>query len=94
MALKGESSLAGVDVNLDWSLYAGTVRYQGLCGACYAFSTVDTLASLNAISQFGFFVPLSVQQIIDCVNNSLTFGCNGGFLEGAFTYMQMSGIQY
>lgn len=61
-------------------MYAGDVKYQGSCGACYAFSTVDTLSALNAINIFGFFIPLSIQQIIDCTNNGLTFGCNGGYL--------------
>ncbi|CAM5999501.1 unnamed protein product [Sphagnum balticum] len=73
-------------------MYSGSIKYQGICGACYAFSSVDTVAALNAINTFGFFVPLSVQQIIDCVDNGLTYGCSGGFLEGAFTYIQMKGI--
>jgi hypothetical protein len=67
-------------VNIDWTMYSGNVKYQGNCGACYAFTTVDTVAALNAINTFGFFVPLSIQQIVDCVDNGLTFGCNGGFL--------------
>lgn len=50
------------------------------------------MSALNAINRFGFFVPLSVQQIVDCVDNGLTYGCSGGFLEGAFTYIQMKGI--
>lgn len=47
---------------------------------------------MNAIKKYSFFVSLSVQQIIDCVDNGLTFGCNGGYLEGAFTYMQLNGV--
>jgi C1A family cysteine protease len=61
-------------------LYSGKVKFQGTCGACYAFSAVDTIAALNGINKFGFFVPLSVQQVIDCSSNGLTYGCKGGYL--------------
>jgi C1A family cysteine protease len=79
-------------VLIDWSPYSGTVRYQGFCGACYAFSTVDTVSAHLAINRFGFFYQLSVQQVIDCTDNGLTFGCRGGYLEGALTQIQMKGI--
>ena len=79
-------------VDIDWSLNSGKARFQGTCGACYAFSAVDTIAALNSIKRFGFFVPMSIQQVVDCSTNGLTFGCRGGFLEGAFTYIQMSGV--
>ncbi len=68
------------------------MKYQGFCGACYAFSSVDALASMYAIYKYGFFIPLSVQQILDCANNGLTFGCGGGYLEGALTHIQLHGI--
>jgi hypothetical protein len=67
-------------INIDWSGHSGPVKYQGLCGACYAFASVDSVAALNSIYTFGFFIPLSIQQIIDCSNNGLTFGCQGGYL--------------
>ncbi len=78
---------------IDWTLHSGKIRYQGICGACYTFATSDVLASLYSIYKFGFFVPLSTQQVIDCSTNGLTYGCNGGFLEGSFSFMQMKGIQ-
>lgn len=78
--------------NIDWTLYSGSIRYQGYCGACYAFSSVDTLAAHHALKTFGSFVALSVQQIVDCVDNGLTYGCHGGFLEGSYTYIQMKGV--
>jgi hypothetical protein len=78
---------------IDWTLHAGKIRYQGVCGACYTFATSDVVGSLYSIYKFGFFVPLSTQQVVDCSSNGLTYGCNGGFLEGSYTYMQMKGIQ-
>ena len=73
-------------------MFGGPIRYQGYCGACYAFTTVDTVAAHRAIRGLGFFIPLSIQQIIDCVGNGLTYGCSGGYLEGALSYIQMEGV--
>lgn len=47
---------------------------------------------MNAIKKYSIFISLSVQQVIDCSNNGLTFGCSGGYLEGAFSYIQLNGI--
>ena len=80
------------NILIDWSAYSGPVRYQGYCGACYALATVDAFVAHFAIYYYNFFVGLSVQQIIDCTTNRLTFGCNGGYLEGSLTYIQMHGI--
>jgi hypothetical protein len=80
------------NISIDWTIYSGKVRFQGTCGACYAFSTVDTFAALNSINYFGFFVPLAIQQVVDCAQNGLTFGCRGGHLEGAYTYIQTYGL--
>ena len=68
------------------------MRHQGYCGSCYALATADALSSMNSIYRFGFFISLSTQQLLDCPNNGLTFGCQGGFLEGAYSYMQYAGI--
>jgi hypothetical protein len=65
---------------VDWTVHAGQIRYQGLCGACYSFATSDAVASIYSIYKYGFFVSLSTQQVIDCSINGLTYGCNGGFL--------------
>lgn len=68
-----------INYSIDWTVHAGKVRYQGICGACYTFATSDVLSSLYSINKLGFFVTLSTQQVIDCSKN-LTYGCNGGFL--------------
>lgn len=41
------------------------VRNQLDCGACWAFSTVESVESMNAIAT-GNLVQLSVQQMVDC----------------------------
>lgn len=77
---------------MDWSNYTGPVRYQGLCGSCYALVAVGNLEALLAIYSFGFALPMSVQQVLDCANNGLTFGCDGGYLEGAFQFLKENGV--
>lgn len=36
---------------------------------------------------------LSVQQVIDCDQNGLSFGCNGGYLESPFLFLQTAGVE-
>lgn len=93
--LSSSKNLTGYFSNysIDWTVHAGKVRYQGICGACYTFATSDALGSLYSIYKYGFFVSLSTQQVIDCSTNGLTYGCNGGFLQGSYAYMQVRGIQ-
>lgn len=73
-------TLSSSTISIDWTMHAGGVRYQGICGACYTFASSDAVASLYSIYKYGFFVPLSTQQVIDCSSNGLTYGCSGGFL--------------
>ena len=74
------------------------MKFQGKCGSCYAFAAIDTVATMLAIYQYGFHVELSIQEIIDCpkippgATFPLTYGCNGGYLEGALAYMLYTGV--
>ncbi|XP_014216443.1 cathepsin O [Copidosoma floridanum] len=52
------------------------VKSQGACGACWAFSSVETAESMFAIAN-GTLKSFSVQEMIDCAGNS-NFGCDGG----------------
>ena len=68
------------------------VRNQGKCGACWAYSTVETIESMQAIT-FGKAVqPLSVQQVIDCASSpsSPNRGCDGGDTCAALSWMLAS----
>ena len=66
------------------------VKNQGLCGACWAFSTVGLLEALikNAI---GLETDLSEQHIINCMP---TGGCLGGSIMDALRYLVNSGVCY
>ncbi|KAL8226013.1 hypothetical protein R6Q57_018570 [Mikania cordata] len=64
-------------------------KNQGLCGGCWAFSTVTAVEGINAI-RTGELVSLSEQQLIDCETIS-NDGCRGGLMEPAFIYITESG---
>lgn len=61
------------------------VKSQNKCGACWAFSTVETLESMNALKT-GTLTELSVQQVIDCATG-LNHGCDGGDTCDALDWM-------
>ncbi|CAH0397070.1 unnamed protein product [Chilo suppressalis] len=69
---------ASLPMLVDWRVKGavGAVRNQGLCGACWAFSTVGTMESMAAINT-GKLPALSVQEVIDCARLG-NQGCSGG----------------
>nr|CAD7401915.1 unnamed protein product [Timema poppensis] len=52
------------------------IRNQRTCGACWAFSVVETVETMSAIKT-GSLQVLSVQEVIDCARNG-NMGCDGG----------------
>ncbi|PSN35919.1 hypothetical protein C0J52_07159 [Blattella germanica] len=65
-------------VHIDWreKKVITKVQNQKACGACWAFSTVETVESMYAIRN-GILQTLSVQELIDCAGNG-NLGCEGG----------------
>ncbi|XP_052749750.1 cathepsin O-like [Galleria mellonella] len=65
-------------LQVDWRSKGviGPVRNQGLCGACWAFSTIGTVEAMAAIKN-GKLETLSVQEAIDCAGMGNS-GCAGG----------------
>jgi len=61
---------------------------QGQCGSCWAFSTTESIESMNAIKGNGL-KSLSMQQIVDC--DHVDHGCNGGNPPTAYDYVKDAG---
>ncbi|MBU1676406.1 hypothetical protein KKA85_11555, partial [bacterium] len=81
---------------LDWrSMPGGSfvsgVRWQGLCGSCWAFSALAAFESVVMIARDepGSDLDLSEQYILSC--NATAGNCTGGWLEGAFEFLRLAG---
>jgi len=71
---------------IDWRDFdvVNSVKDQGQCGSCWAFSTIASLESIIAIHT-GILYNLSEQQLVDCDRKD--HGCNGGLMDNAFTWI-------
>lgn len=72
--------------SIDWRTYGvvTSVKNQGSCGSCWAFSSTGAMESVYAIKT-GKLYNLSEQELIDCIRFE---GCNGGEMEDAFLYVE------
>lgn len=78
--------------SVDWTLSGAVtdVKDQGSCGSCWAFSAVGALESAYYL-KYKSLVAFSEQEIVSCDVNGNDAGCNGGWMDDAFTFVQQNG---
>lgn len=76
--------------NFDWRNYGivTSVKNQGQCGGCWAFSAAANIEGLYA-RKYGRLVSFSEQQMLDCDYSNA--GCVGGIMDKAFNYIRNAG---
>ena len=77
--------------SVDWRIEnkVSSVKNQGECGGCWAFSSVGAIESAWAIKH-NILYDLSEQELIDC--SSKNNGCEGGSMDLAFQYVIENGL--
>lgn len=90
---ENDRSRANNSMSVDWRTrgFVSPVKDQGDCGACWAFSAISTMETLYA-RKFNVQKDFSEQNMIDCSSAYNNFGCNGGWMENAFYFVQNHGI--
>merc|ERR1712000_313152 len=79
----------------DWTGTATTsVKNQGSCGSCWAFSAVEQIES-DLMRQHGTKITLAPQELVDCTGSGgRRNGCNGGDPAAAYKVVeQLGGIE-
>ncbi len=86
-----EYTMDNLPESFDWEdLGAVTpVKNQGMCGSCWAFSTVQDIEGSWYLAGHNL-TELSVQQLVACDSN-LNSGCNGGLPLLAMEYIEKAG---
>ena len=78
---------------VDWRKedVVSSVKNQGMCGSCWAFSATEAVESEWAIKHHHLY-NLSEQELVDCSRYLGNNGCEGGLMKNGFQYIMDNGI--
>jgi len=84
--------VSSLPASIDWSTKGAVtpVKNQGSCGSCWTFSTTGSLEGAYYL-KYGTLLSFSEQQLVSCDNKDGNMGCNGGWMDTAFTYVKTNG---
>jgi len=84
--------MVGAPTEVDWRTQGAVnqVKNQGQCGSCWAFSAIGAFESAAKIAGYALY-SMSEQQLVDCSTGEGNQGCNGGWMDYAFQYIQRVG---
>lgn len=75
------------------------IRNQGVCGACWAFSTMTSLSDRYCIANYNNGTPeqffFSYENVMECCTNCYPDSgapCSGGYVNTPFTYAMSTGV--
>ncbi|XP_045762819.1 cathepsin L-like proteinase [Maniola jurtina] len=72
--------------------FISSVKNQGSCGSCWAFSTTAAVEGALARSNGGRDLDLAEQSMVDCAWGFNNMGCRGGQVKGSFKYILKHGL--
>jgi len=79
------------DSRTQWPKCVHPIRNQAQCGSCWAFGASEALSDRFCIGSSGSVnTVLSPQDMVSCDTND--YGCQGGYLNMAWEYMEKTGI--